>query len=327
MTVIGVRSSWPASSMNCRCVRERGSSRPSISLNVAASSEISSCPPTGIRWVRSDSEIERAVRRDGGDGSQDPVREAACEQGSDHEHDDTDDRRGQRRRLRVGPERLGVDGHDEHAGGYAVDPERHADVVDVAGLRLDPPLLGDRGRRPAAGEGGRVEGSGQAAVPAVRLAADEGGEELVIARDVPLQEDREDLVDVGPERPARLGIDAGGQPVDLLDLLLELCADADVDPLQEDLPDEEHGADRGQREDEHEPAEELDPEARQRFRIRSRICSRNPGHSRGRSAPDARVVGTVERRSSGRSECMLLHWSPRAPATPGRGWARRVAAG
>ena len=61
ITVSGVRNSWLASSRNSRRVVKARSSRASMSLNVAVISDSSSLPVTGIRWVRSVSEILRAV--------------------------------------------------------------------------------------------------------------------------------------------------------------------------------------------------------------------------------------------------------------------------
>ena len=63
MIVTGVRSSWLASSMNRRCAANAPSRRSSISLNVAASSAISSWPRTSIRRLRSVTEMACAVWR------------------------------------------------------------------------------------------------------------------------------------------------------------------------------------------------------------------------------------------------------------------------
>ncbi|HYO38775.1 MAG TPA: hypothetical protein VER39_03870, partial [Nocardioidaceae bacterium] len=61
MTVRGVRSSWLVSCRNSRCAVKAVSSRPSMSLNAAAICEASSRRETGMRRLRSVSEICRAV--------------------------------------------------------------------------------------------------------------------------------------------------------------------------------------------------------------------------------------------------------------------------
>ena len=186
--VSGVRSSWPASSTKRRCDSNARSSRSSISLNVAACCATSSRPSTGMRRLRSVSEIERAVRVSRVTGSTTRPGEPPGEQRADEQHAEADRARGEHGRRRSRPERgRGRSPRRRSPRGSPSTSNGHARYSTRPAGVSTRPRSGAPQRRPSARRARGPRGGGTARpgrLRTIRLAAEEGDERLVPRRDV-----------------------------------------------------------------------------------------------------------------------------------------------